>query len=147
MSYRSYFVRKRARFKSAAGKDVNIPFGTILEADESGFLQYDGEPLSYSVCDNARNYFVQNDDNQGQIRAELVNRITKELEKRYSVNTPGFEKHQNMWKKVWEDETCNRYRRKDHEDHWLWDQEFFNAPICDLVYIAKLLNISVKGCV
>lgn len=44
------------------------------------------------------------------------------------------------WDKVWENSLCQRYRRPDHEDHWIWSYDFFNAPICDLQQIAALIG-------
>lgn len=145
MEYTSYFVRRRARFKDINGRDVNIPYGSVFTAENDLILNPDGTALTHTVCDNAKNFFVQNDDKKGKERADLVNKITKFLERRYPIDTIEYKKHQNLWNKVWEDELCNKYRRKDNEDHWLWSQDFYNASIDDLVYIAKLLNLYVKG--
>lgn len=144
MKYVSYFVRKRARFIDMSGSEVNLRFGIICESHDD-LIFYKDRAITHTVCDNAKNYFVQNDDGKGETRANLINRILKTLEKRYPVNTKAFEVHRSLWNKVWEDKLCNKYRRKDHDDHWLWSQDFYNAPIDDLIYIAKLLNIYVKG--
>ena len=31
-------------------------------------------------------------------------------------------------------------KRKEHEDFWLWNHDFYNAGIDDLKYIAKLVG-------
>jgi hypothetical protein len=143
MGFKSYFVRKRARFISMMGKEVNIPYGTILDAVDD-FIQYRGEPLSYAVSDNARNFMVQNDDGEGERRAYLVNEITKALETHLPDYDPREEKRLARWSKIWEDNICEKYRRKDHDDFWLWNQDFFNAPTTDLTYIARLIEINIK---
>ena len=48
--------------------------------------------------------------------------------------------HQNRWNKVWADPLCQRYRRADHEDYWLWNPDFFSAPVLDLRHIAALVG-------
>ena len=41
-------------------------------------------------------------------------------------------RHQERWDKVWEDELCQKYKRKEYANYWLWNHEFYNAPIEDL---------------
>lgn len=57
--------------------------------------------------------------------------IKKKLEKRDSG-------YQARWDKVWGDELCQKYRRHEHEDWWLWNHDFYSAPIPDLRHIASL---------
>ena len=45
--------------------------------------------------------------------------------------------HQDRWDKVWDDPLCQKYRRPEHEDFWLWNYDFFNAPVADLRHIAR----------
>lgn len=33
------------------------------------------------------------------------------------------------WSRVWGDSLCWKYRMPEHEDFWLWNHEFFNAPL------------------
>ena len=42
--------------------------------------------------------------------------------------------------KVWEDARCQKYKRPEHEDHWIWNFDFYNGPVEDLRYIAGLIG-------
>ena len=135
MEYSQYVARRRARFKAMSGKQVNIPYGTVLEAQD-GILRWKGELLSVDTSDDAHNYFSQNDDGQGLERGALVGAIVSRLEKRDSD-------HQARWNKIWPDTLCQKYRRPEHEDFWLWNHDFFNAPLEDLRHIAALIGAKV----
>ena len=50
------------------------------------------------------------------------------------------EVYQAKWEKVWEDKLCQKYKRTEFSDYWLWNHEFYNAPIEDLEYIARLVG-------
>ena len=132
MEYRQYVARRRARFKAMCGKQVNIPYGTVLEAQD-GILRWRGDLLSVDTSDDAHNYFSQNDDGRGLERGALVSAILARLEKR-------DKDHQARWNKIWPDTLCQKYRRPEHEDFWLWNHDFFNAPVEDLRYIAGLIG-------
>ena len=41
---------------------------------------------------------------------------------------------------VWEDPTCQPYKRIEYADFWLWNHDFFNADIDTLRHIAKLVG-------
>ena len=51
--------------------------------------------------------------------------------------------HQARWNKVWPDAVCQKYRRPEHEDFWLWSYDFYNAPVDDLRHIAALVGARV----
>lgn len=128
--YKSYFTRKRARFAGISGW-VNIPYGTIL-ASEDGYLIWQGKRLCQRSSQNAYDFFVQNDDGAGQERAELINHILNKLSKK---------KNQQMyWARIWADAICQKYRRREHDDFWVWDGPFYNAGLQDLQHIAELLR-------
>jgi len=126
-----YFTRRRARFQSG-GKLVNIPWGTALECRD-GRLIWKGKPLCREGAQNALDYFVQDDDGCGRVRGELVSAVLLKLERQDGG-------YQARWNKVWEDPVCQKYRRTDHAEHWLWDRSFYNAPVLDLRYIAALVG-------
>lgn len=130
-----YVARKRARFKSG-GKKVNIPWGTVLE-EQGGFLFYNGRRLCSVSSQNAYDYFSRDDDSQGVLRGQLVSAITSRLEIRDS-------EYQNRWNKLWGAPAFWRYRRQDHEDMWIWNHNFYNAPIEDLRSIASLIGAKVR---
>lgn len=136
MEYKQYVARRRARFKGCEGQLVNIPYGTVLEAQD-GILRWQGKRLCVDTSDNAHNYFSQNDDGCGQERGVLVGAILSRLEKRDNA-------YQLRWDSVWSSQCCQKYRRPEHEDHWLWNHDFFNAPVEDLRTIATLIGAKTK---
>lgn len=131
MEYNHYIVKKRARFHAICGP-VNIPYGTEIEAI-NGILFLGDKMLCAGSSQNGLDFFAQNDDGKGTERGKLTISITSQLGKR-------DRNYQSRWNKVWRDKLCQRYRRKGHDDHWLWNKDFFNAPISDLQYIEKLIR-------
>lgn len=131
MEYSNYIVKRRARFNAICGP-VNIPYGTKIEAI-NGFLFFGDNMLCTTSCQNSLDFFSQNDDGMGEERGRLTISITSKLEKR-------DRNYQSRWNKVWRDKLCEQYRRKDHEDYWLWSKAFFDAPISDLRYIENLIK-------
>ena len=136
MEHNSYIARKRARFSGIGGIPVNIPYGTVLEVKED-FILFDGRPVCAVTSQNAYDYFSQNDDGCGRERGALVAAIIARLEKK-------GDGHQDRWDKVWDDPLCQKYRRLEHEDFWLWNYDFFNAPVADLRHIARLIGAQVQ---
>lgn len=126
-----YIVKKRMRLEGIRGR-VNLPYGTEVEAVD-GMIIYKGEAVCAVTSRNAHLYFARDDDGQGRERGALTLAITSTLEKR-------DKDHQARWDRVWEDETAQKYRRKDHEDHFLWGHAFFKAPVEDLRHIADLIG-------
>ena len=131
MQYNNYIARKRARFLAVCGQ-VNIPYGTAL-INQDGFLMLKDQQVCGVASQNAFDYFSQNDDGRGRERGELVGCILSKLEKR----DPN---HQPRWNKIWADPLCQKYKRPEHEDHWIWNYDFFNAPVEDLRHIAALIG-------
>lgn len=129
--YKHYIARKRARIKGISGQ-VNIPYGTSLEAD-GGFLLFDGDRLCSATSQNAYDYFSQDDDGHGLERGGLVTAILARLEKRDP-------EYQARWDKVWESALCQKYKRPEYEDYWLWGYDFYNASVEDLRSIAALVG-------
>ena len=131
MQYKNYLCRKRARFDGISGQ-VNIPYGTALICQD-GFLMHQNNPLCGITSQNAYDFFSQNDDGMGRERGDLVGRILSRLQKRDSG-------YQARWTKVWEDARCQKYKRPEHEDHWIWNFDFYNGPVEDLRHIAGLIG-------
>lgn len=127
----NYIAARRARFCTAGGP-VNIPWGTQVEAVD-GFLYLEGRGLCAVTSQNAHDYFARNDDGNGPERGKLSAAIVAKL----SAKDAG---HAKRWEKVWEDPTCRKYKRVDYSDYWLWNHEFFEAPLEDLQYIAGLVG-------
>lgn len=134
--HKRYITRKRARFKGICGQ-VNIPYGTPLEARD-GFLFLEDKQLCAVTSQNAYDYFSQDDDGRGLERGGLVDAIKARLEKRDAG-------HQTRWNKVWESRLCLKYKRPEHEDYFLWNYDFYNAPVEDLESIAALVGARPTG--
>lgn len=131
MQYKNYLCRKRARFDGISGQ-VNIPYGTALICQD-GFLMHQNKPLCGITSQNAYDFFSQNDDGMGLERGDLVGRILSKLQKRDAG-------YQARWNKVWGDSRCQKYKRPEHEDHWIWNFDFYNGPVEDLRHIAGLIG-------
>lgn len=126
-----YIAIKRARFFSLSG-DVNIPYGTKINCID-GILSIEGKPLCGDHSQNAYDFFTRDDDGNGLLRGKLTQAIQTTLQKR-------GKDHQARWDKVWEDPICQKYKRSEHTDYWLWSHDFFNAEITDLRHIANLIG-------
>lgn len=131
-----YIARKRARFLSILENHVNIPWGAVLE-EQDGLLFWRGEAVCTTTSQDAYDFFSRDDDGQGEVRGRLVGAIMARLERR----DRGY---QARWDKMWEDSRCQKYRRPEHKDWWLWNHAFFNAPVEDLQHIAGLIGVRVS---
>lgn len=144
MDHKIYVARRRAKFKGCNGQQVNIPYGSILEAQD-GFLLWKGQPLCVDTSQNAHVFFSQNDDGLGLERGALVAAIMTRLETPPNASQKHRDTIQTRWDKVWADALCQKYKRQEHEDHWLWNHDFYNAPVGDLRHIAALVGAKAKN--
>ena len=126
-----YIAHKRFKNKTLCGA-VNIPATTVLESVD-GVIFYEGHPTCFEISENAHQFFARDDDGNGMQRGRLTQAIQKKLAKR-------DKRHQERWDKVWDDPVCQLYKRVEFDDYWLWNHEFFVAPIDDLLRIAKLVG-------
>ena len=126
-----YIVHKRFKTKAICG-DVNLPAGTVCEVKGS-MITHDGKPLCVVTSENAHSHFARNDDGKGMERGQMVMDIIKRLQK-------DDELRQARWDKVWEDPVCQKYKRTEHADNWLWSHSFFNASMDDLNHIWQLIK-------
>lgn len=117
-----YIVYKRFKTKAICG-DVNIPAQTEIEQIGS-YLFHQEKALCVVTSENAHSYFMRNDDGNGLERGDLIDKIKKALQK-----------NRTKWEAVWNDDVCQKYKRKEHADHWVWNHDFYNAGIEDLRYI------------
>ena len=127
-----YITIKRFKSKGMAG-DFNIPYNTPLFEVDGVLLTQEPRPVCMATSENAHQYFAYNGDGQGLLRGQLTQAIQKKLSKRDS-------NYQARWDKIWEDKLCQRYKRIESADFWLWNHEFYRAPILDLKYIAGLVG-------
>lgn len=129
-----YITRKRTKINGIGGA-INLPYGTEVDV-VNDFLVYHGKCICFVTSQNAYDYFSCNDDGNGLLRGKLVANILNALIRHGEEDT----NYQARWDKVWDDELCQKYKRKEHEDHWLWNHDFYHAEVDDLRYIAKLVG-------
>ncbi len=67
-----------------------------------------------------------------------------EHEKLDKIMNSRIEEYNTKWQKIWEDKSLHKYKRHEHADMWLWNRDFYNAPIEDLEYIARLTGLDLK---
>lgn len=127
----NYITHTRFKTKAICG-DVNLPAMTEVELKDN-MLYYQNKPLCVITSENAHNYFARNDDGLGMERGNLTQTIRKRLEKKDN-------QYQDRWDKIWDDELCQKYKRPEHKEHWLWNTAFYNADVEDLKYIYKLIG-------
>lgn len=126
-----YIVHKRFKAKAICG-DVNLP--ALTECECTGdVIRHNGNDICFVKSENAHQYFSINEDGFGMRRGKLTQSIQKTLAKRDGS-------HQSRWDMVWDDELCQRYKRKEYSDYWLWNHDFFEADIDSLEYIANLIG-------
>ena len=123
----TYLVTRRFKAKTMSGI-VNLPYGTACEL-RGETIYHSGKPLCFATSENAHNYFSRNDDGQGERRGELVREIMGRLKG-----------NQEAWERVWDDPAIRKYKRVEFADYWLFNHEFYNAPIADLEYILKIVK-------
>lgn len=136
--YENYIVTKRLKAHCICG-DVNLPYGTECKTIPHGSeraIVCDKGLVCYVSSQIAYDYFSQNDDGMGKERGMLVNNILSTLLGMF--NEPY--RRGKIWKKIWSDRICLKYKRPEYDDRWLWNYDFYNASIPDLQYIAKLVN-------
>lgn len=160
----NYIVTKRFKGKSICGI-VNLPYGTACEL-RGETIYHGGEPLCFVTSENAHNYFSRNDDGQGERRGALVREImgrltsprarrkpnpeyplaeyymtAKESAKREASRKARIE----AWGRVWDAPAIRKYKRVEFADYWLFNHDFYNAPIADLEYILKVVKGETNG--
>lgn len=64
--------------------------------------------------------------------------------KKYPYTFIFTEETQKLWDRIWNDKSLYKYKRSENEEHWLWNHDFYDAPIADLEHIAKLINIKIQ---
>lgn len=127
-----YIVCKRFRGKAICGT-VNLRVNT--ECEEKGdFIFYNDNKICTVTSENAHRHFSRDDDGNGILRGQLIQEIQKKLAKR-------DDNYQKRWDKIWKDEICQRYKRIEFSDFWLWNHNFFEADIDILKHIAGILGI------
>lgn len=130
----SYIVFKNFVRKTMFGENVSLPALTILY-DNEHIIFKDLKPIMTDSCENCYNHMAKNNDGNGLKRGELTQKILRRLSR---ARFERQDEYIEIWDKIWDDPLCNNYKRADHEDYWLWNHAFYNAPIYDLEYIYNL---------
>lgn len=160
----NYIVTRRFKGKTICG-NVNIAYGT--ECEERGNMIYcDSKPLCFATSENAHQYFSRNDDGQGERRGALVREIMGRLTSPRARHKPdpkgplaeyymtakeraqveASRKARNeAWDRVWGNLSIRKYKRVEFADFWLFNHDFYNAPIEDLEYILKVVKGETNG--
>lgn len=128
----TYIVHRRFKDKAICG-NVNLPVNTICET-VGDMIVYQGKPLCLKTSYSGVNHFARNDDNQGLLRGKITQSIIKKLSQRDNC-------YQERWNKIWQDKLCQKFKRVEHADHWLWNSDFYAATIEELHYIMKLIGM------
>ncbi len=126
-----YIAHKRFKEKSLSGY-VNIPALSKLEL-KNGALYFDDKVICLEASENAHDYFACDNDDNGISRGNFTRKIKKMLATEDAD-------YQNRWNKIWGDDICKKYKRADYEDYWLWNHDFYNAPLDDLEHIWNLIR-------
>lgn len=113
----------------------NIPLNTIVERKKDGYMYYDDRKICIARSYASHQHFVLDEDNNGNIRERFIEGIKNKLD--------GFGNNPNGWELIFEDKIANKYRREDHQDYWLWNDNFYSAPIEDLEHIANLIGVEI----
>lgn len=111
------------------------------EITHTKIITCDNGSIAFVTSQDAFDYFSQNDDSQGKLRGKLVKSIIKQLARKSDFADSPNDITQKRWNRIWKNSLCQKYKRADIDDHWLWNYEFYNAPISDLQYIAKLVDV------
>lgn len=115
-----YITHTRFKQKAICG-EVNIPALTPIKKI-GNMLYWQGKPICYATSENAYNYFARNDDGEGTERGFFTIYIKKQLALQ-------DEHYQDRWDKIQKDTLCQKYKRQEHSTSWLWNFDFYNAPI------------------
>ena len=115
---------------------TNFPVGTVFNCVD-GLIAHTGKAICYDHSQNAYDYLSCDDDGFGIRRGQLVRDIIGRLKKR-------DDDYQARWDRIWMDKSLRKYKRTEFADFWLWNYDFFNAPIGELEYILARVKGEVE---
>ena len=160
----TYLVTRRFKANTMSGI-VNLPYGTACEL-RGETIYHGGKPLCFVTSENAHNYFSRNDDGQGERRGALVREIMGRLtlpkvrhkpdpkyplaeyhmtDKESAQAKAARKARAEAWGRVWDEPSIRKYKRVEFADYWLFNHDFYNAPISDLEYILKIVKGETNG--
>lgn len=144
-----YITYKNFKGNTIIG-EITIPQGNTCEVRGKG-IYYKGRLICFLTSQNARDYFAYNEDGNGLTRGQYIEYIKTTFKYPYqAINTEGdnpdteeqiAEKTiiNNRWEKFLADEICLKYR-DNSGDSWVWNNDFYTAPIEDLTHIKEILE-------
>lgn len=139
------------RYKGRAmnGESVNIPAKSELgeqkvtvNGNESTIITWHGKSICVDRSQVYRDYFTQDEDGNGMLRGKLTKGIINELKIKPDSETR--EDRDKRWEPIWDSPLCQKYKDNQIADHWIWNIDFYNAPILDLKQIAHIAGFEVK---
>jgi hypothetical protein len=134
-----YIARKRYKKKCIQG-EVNIPFGTELSS-EKNIIYYKNRPVCFDTSQDALDYFVSNEDNQGLYRIELINWILDHTSNKIKDKN----RYEKIWKMIWSNDKYYKFKRSDNDERWLWYKGFYTASIDDLQMLVDDIKTIEQG--
>lgn len=137
-----YVAHRRFKENAICGK-VDIKAGEKL-TEIGGMLFLGKDPVCCASSENAHQYFAKNNDGCGLLRGQLTQAIQIALARPDRATPEETRLYIQRWDKVWADKLCAIYKRTEYNDFWLWNHEFFGAPIFHLQYIADLVEAKLK---
>ena len=118
------------------GENIKMPALTVLYNNDH-ILFLEDKPIMVDSSENCYMHIAKDSDGNRLKRGALTQKILKKLSRpQYKTQ----EDYNAQWEKIWNDPLCLNYKRKDHEDYWLWNYQFYNAPMWDLQYIYRLIE-------
>ena len=131
-----YITHRRYKKISAIGKQLNIPYGTELEAKGNFIITPKGELVCYATSENAKLHFARNDDMRGLERGKLTYAIAyanRRKGKRFRFSDSEIELLERDWA---------HFLRQD-VDMMIFNEDFFAADVDELQRLADALKIKV----
>lgn len=135
-----YIVHHRYKRKTMTGKEINLPYGTLLTC-ENNILYYDSSPICYITSENAHTYFARNDDGSGLRRGAITYEIAYSNRKRFNTSHTRMQRFTDEEIELLESKYSN-FLISDI-NVILFNHNFFNATISELESMAKDLNIKI----
>lgn len=136
-----YVTHHRFKGLAACGQQLNLPYGTELDAEGVVLLTQDGRPVCYSTSESAKLHFARNDDGRGLERGKLTWAIAYSQRIRYGEDGRRqrfTDEEIELLEREWA-----RWLRRD-VDAILFNEDFFAAEPEELQKLADALKIKVR---
>lgn len=135
-----YITIKRFKRNNPFG-NFNIPYGTPIEEVNGWLLAPNGARICRDTAALMREYFARDDDGNGLERGKVAHAI---IDRMHIEPNETKDHWQERWNVIWEDKMCQKYKKDESETTFLWSIDFYNAPLFDLYYIARLVGANIK---